>query len=56
MNDFLSDFETKALIDEIPLGRMGLPKEIAKTVSFLASDDANYLTGQIISPNGGFLI
>ena len=56
MNEFLNASETADLIDDIPLGRIGSAEEVAKTVGFLASDDANYLTGQIISPNGGFLI
>ena len=56
MNEFLNASETADLIEDIPLGRIGSAEEVAKTVGFLASDDANYLTGQIISPNGGFLI
>lgn len=38
----------------IPLGRMGLPEEIASTVAFLASDEAAYITGQILAVSGGF--
>jgi 3-oxoacyl-[acyl-carrier protein] reductase len=37
----------------IPLGRVGEPEEVAKLVCFLTSDDANYITGQVISINGG---
>ncbi len=40
----------------IPVGRLGLPEEIAKTVAFLASDGADYITGQTIHVNGGALI
>ena len=40
-------------ISQIPLGRLGLPEEVAKLVSFLASEDADYITGQVININGG---
>ena len=50
-----SDEEIKDLSDEIPLGRLGHPEEIANTVSFLASEKASYITGQIISVNGGWI-
>ena len=41
------------LIDEIPLGRFGKPDEIAHLASFLCSDEASYITGQIINVDGG---
>ena len=37
----------------IPLGRLGRPEDIANTVVFLASDEADFITGQIIEVNGG---
>jgi 3-oxoacyl-[acyl-carrier protein] reductase len=41
------------VIRETPLGRWGLPEDIAKLARFLASDDASYMTGQVINCNGG---
>jgi 3-oxoacyl-[acyl-carrier protein] reductase len=43
-------------VGRTPLGRWGEPREIAATILFLASDDASFLTGQWISPNGGLFI
>ena len=43
-------------VSGIPLGRLGLPEEVAKTCAFLASDEASYITGQTIHVNGGALI
>jgi NAD(P)-dependent dehydrogenase (short-subunit alcohol dehydrogenase family) len=42
------------LAQSIPMGRLGTPEEIAAVAAFLASDEASYLTGQVISPNGGW--
>lgn len=42
--------------DEIPLKRIGTPEDIAKTAYFLGGDGADYITGQVISPNGGLVI
>ncbi|MGR3723340.1 beta-ketoacyl-ACP reductase [Abyssibius alkaniclasticus] len=41
------------IIPQIPVGRLGEPEEIARCVVFLASDDAGFMTGSTISPNGG---
>lgn len=49
----LSDELKKNYVEQVPLRRVGMPKEIACLVSFLASDAAAYITGQIISINGG---
>jgi 3-oxoacyl-[acyl-carrier protein] reductase len=56
MNSALSTADMDALLDETPLGMLGHPEDIAETVAFLASDKAKFITGQIISPNGGFTI
>jgi 3-oxoacyl-[acyl-carrier protein] reductase len=47
--------EIAAIENEIPVGRMGQPDEIASLVYFLALPESGYITGQIISPNGGWL-
>lgn len=55
MNNF--DQETLAeLKNETPLGKIGTALDIAKTVLFLVSSGADFITGQVISPNGGFVI
>ena len=41
------------MVSAIPLGRMGLPQEVAETVAFLASDDSAYITGEVIPVGGG---
>ncbi len=56
MNAHLSGEEKAAIAEEIPMGRMGLPEEVAEVAFFLASDAAGYLTGQVIPVNGGWLI
>jgi 3-oxoacyl-[acyl-carrier protein] reductase len=38
---------------QIPLGRLGTPQDVAWTVCFLASDEAAYITGQVVAVNGG---
>lgn len=45
----------KTMIAQIPLARGGDPKEVAKTVVFLSSDDASYISGQTINVNGGWV-
>jgi 3-oxoacyl-[acyl-carrier protein] reductase len=56
MTEVLSD-EVKAEFNrQIPLGRMGTPLDVANAVLFLASEEAGYLTGQVLSVNGGMLM
>ncbi|WP_199558714.1 elongation factor P 5-aminopentanone reductase [Paenibacillus curdlanolyticus] len=55
MLDKLDDGEKQALEQEIPLGRFAQPDEIASLVYFLSLPESAYITGQIISPNGGWV-
>lgn len=49
--------ETKAmLVEETPIGRLGTPEDIANLVCFLASDKASFITGQVITADGGFIV
>ena len=43
------------LTEDTPLGRLGMPEDIAALVSFLASDAASFITGQVITSDGGFI-
>jgi 3-oxoacyl-[acyl-carrier protein] reductase len=54
--DVLDERIKKILKAQTPIGRFGTKEEIAKLVAYLATDDANYIVGQIISPNGGWVI
>lgn len=53
MTDKLTDEQKSMIATKIPSGQMGQPKDIAKTVAFLASEDAQYITGQTFHVNGG---
>jgi 3-oxoacyl-[acyl-carrier protein] reductase len=53
MTTSLSDKAKEMMINQIPLGRVGTAKDIAAAVVFLASDQAAYITGQVIHVNGG---
>ena len=55
MTEGLSDEIKKSCLDSIPLKRFGQVEDIAKAVAWLVSDDASYVTGQIISVNGGMI-
>lgn len=51
--DMVRDAPLEHIKQVIPMGRIGKPEEVAKVVRFLCSDDASYITGQVISVNGG---
>lgn len=53
---FSSEDARRSVLSRTPAGRCGEPSEVASVVSFLASDDASYITGQTIYPDGGRLI
>lgn len=53
MTASLSEEVRVAVLDKIPLARYGQPEDIAKAVAFLASDDASYITGQVLAVDGG---
>ena len=54
--DMVKELPKDELAKMIPLGRFGTPEEIASAVSFLASDEAGYITGQVLAVNGGMYI
>ena len=56
MNSQFTDEELNDIKEEIPLGFFGKPEHVADCISFLASDMAEYITGQVISVNGGMVI
>ena len=56
MNAHLTPDDLAALAEETPLGRIGTPEEAAAAIAFLAGDEASFLTGQVVCPNGGLVI
>ena len=56
MTEVLSDAVKEAAATQIPLGKFGKPEDVAKAVTFLASEDAGYITGQVIQVDGGMVI
>jgi 3-oxoacyl-[acyl-carrier protein] reductase len=56
MTAVLSDEFKQAAVKQIPLGRVGSPEDVAGAVAFLTSDDASYITGHVLSVNGGMLM
>ena len=56
MTDALSDEVRQKMLDAIPLSSFGSPQDVANAVAFLASDQSSYITGQVISVNGGMVM
>jgi 3-oxoacyl-[acyl-carrier protein] reductase len=56
MTATLGDEFKQSAVKQIPLGRVGTPADVASAVAFLASDDASYITGHVMSVNGGMLM
>jgi len=51
-----SQDKRESIIEAIPLRRLGKPQDVAEAVLFLASDKANFITGEILDVNGGFFM
>ena len=56
MTDALSDEVRQKMLEAIPLASFGTPEDVANAVAFLASDQSSYITGQVISVNGGMVM
>lgn len=56
MNGLLSQETKAALAEETPLERLGTPQDVAEAIWFLASQGGDFFTGQVLSPNGGYII
>jgi 3-oxoacyl-[acyl-carrier protein] reductase len=52
----LGDEFKQTAVEQIPLGRVGAPEDVASAVAFLASDEASYITGHVLNVNGGMLM
>ncbi len=56
MNASLDELTKEQLCEETPLGKIGSPRDIAESILFLSSERASFITGQVLSPNGGIVI
>ncbi|MGZ4163043.1 MAG: SDR family oxidoreductase, partial [Tumebacillaceae bacterium] len=55
MLQHLNEEDLTMLAEETPVGRLGTPEDIASVATFLALPSTSFITGQVISPNGGFV-
>jgi 3-oxoacyl-[acyl-carrier protein] reductase len=56
MTEVLSAELKETMLKMVPLGRIGTPQDVANAVRFLASEEAGYITGQVLGVNGGMLM
>ena len=56
MTDVLTDAQKEQILKKIPMGRLGAPEDIANAALFLASDLSNYITGQVLTVDGGMVM
>ena len=56
MTSSLPEAAREGILTQTPLGRIGRPEEVAAAVLFLASDEAGYITGQVLRVNGGMYV
>ena len=54
--DSIDSSKLEEMAKNIPIGRIGAPEDISKLVSFLASDESSYITGQVLHVNGGLTL
>ena len=55
MTETLGEETLRDLAEQTPLGRLGTPEDIAAAVAFFASEDASFITGQVLTADGGFI-
>lgn len=56
LTDVLNDEQRKAILQQTPLGRMGTPEEVAWAVAFLAAERSSFITGQVLTVDGGLVM